>query len=45
MWKTTFAGGGDKDKDEGVEDVRIPVVWVPGGAGKSQLILNYIREY
>ena len=32
-------------KDEGVEDVRILVVWGLGGAGKSQLVLNYIREY
>jgi len=28
-----------------VEDVRILVVWGLGGAGKSQLVLNYIREY
>ena len=32
-------------KDDGVEDVRILVVWGLGGAGKSQLVLNYIREY
>ena len=25
--------------------MRIPVVWGLGGAGKSQLVLNYIREY
>ncbi len=28
-----------------MEDVRILVVWGLGGAGKSQLMLNYIREY
>ena len=28
-----------------MEDVRILVVWGLGGAGKSQLVLNYIREY
>ena len=32
-------------KDDGVEDMRILVVWGLGGAGKSQLVLNYIREY
>ncbi|KAK3176512.1 hypothetical protein OEA41_007835 [Lepraria neglecta] len=32
-------------QDDGVEDVRILVVWGLGGAGKSQLVLNYIREY
>ena len=32
-------------KDDGVEDVRILVVWGLGEAGKSQLALNYIREY
>ncbi len=32
-------------KDDEVEDVRVLVVWVLGGAGKSQLVLNYIREY
>lgn len=32
-------------KDDGVEGVRILVVWGLGGAGKSQLVLNYIREY
>ncbi|KAK3169846.1 hypothetical protein OEA41_009230 [Lepraria neglecta] len=32
-------------KDDEVEDVRILVVWGLGGAGKSQLVLNYIREY
>ena len=31
--------------DDGVEDMRILVVWGLGGAGKSQLVLNYIREY
>ena len=28
-----------------MEEVRIIVVWGLGGAGKSQLVLNYIREY
>ena len=28
-----------------MEEVRILVVWGLGGAGKSQLVLNYIREY
>lgn len=28
-----------------MEDVRILVVWGLGGAGKSQLVLIYIREY
>ncbi|KAF6229364.1 hypothetical protein HO133_007480 [Letharia lupina] len=32
-------------KNNGVEDVRILVVWGLGGAGKSQLVLIYIREY
>ncbi|KAI9715703.1 MAG: hypothetical protein M1812_005855 [Candelaria pacifica] len=32
-------------KDDGVEDVLVLVVWGLGGAGKSQLVLNYIREY
>ncbi|KAK3176975.1 hypothetical protein OEA41_008301 [Lepraria neglecta] len=32
-------------QDDGVEDMRILVVWGLGGAGKSQLVLNYIREY
>ncbi|KAL2058053.1 hypothetical protein ABVK25_001671 [Lepraria finkii] len=32
-------------KDDGVEEMRILVVWGLGGAGKSQLVLNYIREY
>lgn len=32
-------------KDDEVEDVQILVVWGLGGAGKSQLVLNYIREY
>ena len=32
-------------QDDGVEEVRILVVWGLGGAGKSQLVLNYIREY
>ncbi|KAF6238839.1 hypothetical protein HO173_003346 [Letharia columbiana] len=32
-------------KDDRVEDVRILVVWGLGGAGKPQLVLNYIREY
>jgi GTPase SAR1 family protein len=31
--------------DDGVEDVRVLVVWGLGGGGKSQLVLNYIREY
>ena len=28
-----------------MEEVRIVVVWGLGGAGKSQLVLNYIRDY
>lgn len=32
-------------KDEGVEDIQILVVWGLRGAGKSQLVLKYIREY
>ena len=32
-------------KDNEVEDVRILVLWGLRGAGKSQLVLNYIREY
>ena len=28
-----------------MEEVRILVVWGLGGAGKSQLVLNYIRDY
>lgn len=32
-------------KDDGVEDVQILIVRGLGGAGKSQLVLNYIREH
>ena len=32
-------------KDYGVEEVRILVVWRLSGAGESQLVLNYIRDY
>ena len=32
-------------KDDRVEDVRILVVWRLGGTGRSQLVLNYIREH
>lgn len=31
--------------DDRVQEVRIVVVWGLGGAGKSQLVLNYIREH